>query len=240
MKRSVVGMAVLLMVALIGAVGAGPDKTGDTSVAGGAAVGKQAWTRMEPDASRIKPRDNFVWAERAPATEKHQCVFYLKVKNQAKVEEIVQQVSDPKSPLYGKHLTKREIDELTVDKEGTEAVLKFIKDSGATVVGQNASAIKAEAPISVWEAAFNTVFFIVKDTEQPGARLLRAHEYSLPSNVAPYVQFVGGTVQMPVKVHHGPVIIKPLPVGRAGFNHGARTAPRGLRDLAGIQARGGS
>ena len=172
----------------------------------------QKWTRMEPDVSNVRPGDSFVWAERAPVTEKHQCVFYLMGKNQAKLEEIVQQVSDPKSPSYGKYLTKAQLDELTVDKEGTQAVLKFIKDTGATVLDQNASSIKTEAPISTWEAAFNTVFYIVTNPKDPKQRLLRAHEYSLPSNISPFVRFVGGTVQMPVKIHGGPVRIEKLPV----------------------------
>jgi len=211
MKRLTFYVAVLAAMSLPGAAWAGKNETGNTNAADSVGVKRQEWTRMEPDASHNTLRDNFVWSERAPGTEKHQCIFYLKCKNQARLEEIVLQISDPTSPLYGKHLTKKEIDELTVDREGTEAVLKYIKDTGAAVVDQNAGSIKAEAPISVWESAFNTVFFIVKDTEKPSERLLRAHEYSLPSNIAKHVQFAGGTIQMPVKLHHGPVIIKKLP-----------------------------
>lgn len=213
-RQSVLGITLLLIVSSTVAAWAETDRAGGTNAADGAVFSKEEWIVMESARVSDKTRDVFVWSERAPASEKHRCVFYLKGRNQANLEEIVLQVSDPRSPLYGKHLTKKEIDELTVDKAGTEAVLKFIESTGATVVDKNASAITAEAPVSVWESAFHTAFFIVKDTEAPNDRLLRAHEYSLPSSIAKYVQFVGGSVQMPVRLHHGQVIMKPLPPGQ--------------------------
>ena len=164
----------------------------------------QKWTRMEPGVPIVP--DHYVWKNRAEPTEKHQCVFFLKGKNQAQLENILQQVSDPQSNSYGKHLTKEQIDELTVDKVGTQAVLKYLGDIGATVINQNASAIEAEAPISTWESALNTVFYFVINNKQPKAPLLRAHEYSLPSNISEYVLFVGNTIQFPPTLRRGPVI----------------------------------
>jgi hypothetical protein len=83
-------------------------------------AGEQEWIRMEPDSVKLPVRENLVWKERAEPTAKHRCVFYLMGKNQAELEKILKEVSDPKSKSYGKHLTKEQIDELTVDKEGTQ------------------------------------------------------------------------------------------------------------------------
>ena len=171
----------------------------------------QTWTLMEPQPVPANPNPTFIWGPQATPTEKHPCVFYLKPKNPAKLAEIVQQVSDPQSPSYGKYLTKAQIDELTIDKEGTAAVLKYLHDHQAIILEQTASSIKAEAPISTWQSALHTVFYRVTDSNAPPEHLLRAHPNSLPTALAPFVNFVGNTIQMPVKISHGPLRPTPVP-----------------------------
>ena len=80
----------------------------------------------------------------------------------AELTKILDGVSDPASVNYGKLMTKKEIASLTSNPNARDASSKYPISNGATIVSEtlfNEYAI-ANAGISVWEAIFNTEFFL--------------------------------------------------------------------------------
>ena len=124
---------------------------------------------------------------------------------QKSIEDLASRIADPKSPDYGKLLTKEQVDDLTANPDGTIAVLEYLKYYGIDVVntGSNGLYIKTRGPVSVYEKALNTQFQKYWDTT--GMPLIRTHEYSLPSTLTPYVHSVSNIVDFPNRIYHGPV-----------------------------------
>ena len=57
----------------------------------------------------------------------HKLVFYVKQRNADILSERLKEISDPKHPSYGKHMTKEQVNELTANKEAEEDILKYLK-----------------------------------------------------------------------------------------------------------------
>lgn len=182
------------------------------------------WVKME--SQRPKGYELFAstaqWGERVSSASEHECTFYLNNKNQHLLEEKLNQVSDPSNPMYGKHMTRDEIDALIKDDETENAVAHFIESIGARITKRSSLSISATAPISVWENALHTEFFSVKMPHSEHS-FTRAKEYSLPENISNYVASVMNTVQLPAEISRGPIIHGPVvhggPLLRGGPVH---------------------
>ncbi len=165
------------------------------------------WVKMETQ--RPKGYEMFAnsaqWGERASSASEHECTFYLNNKNQHLLEEKLNQISDPSNPMYGKHMTRDEIDALTKDEEAENAVVHYIESIGARITRRSSMSIAATAPISVWETAFHTQFFSVKMPHNEHS-FTRAKEYSLPEHISKYVASVMNTVQLPAEISRGPIL----------------------------------
>jgi subtilase family serine protease len=146
--------------------------------------------------------DPVTWNGRANPEAPHECTFHLKNPRQADLEALVLQISDPKSPMYGKHMTKDQIHELTRNVEGEKALEDFLHKIGAKITKRMSSAITASAPIGVWEQAFHTELHRLQSPVIEH-ELVRAKHYYLPSDVAPYVQLVTDLIDLPVRIHRG-------------------------------------
>ncbi len=157
---------------------------------------------------------NYVWEDRAAPSTVHECKIYVKNKNMNILEERLNQVSDPHSGSYGKHMTKQEVDELTKDQDAHKAVNEYLAANGITVTKTTSDCLTVQAPVATWENALNTQFFQVHKDSQPDNKLVRSHEYSLPENVASHVSMISNTIQLPVEIRHGPII------HRGGVNKG--------------------
>jgi hypothetical protein len=167
------------------------------------------WVEMESDhtGSRIGNDPELqLQQERASPEIEQECVWYLHELGKEQLEKTLLDVSNPKSANYGKYLTKEEIDAMTVNPVAIQAVTDYLHQVGATITKQNGNVITATAPLSVWETTFNTQFFAVHSEALNNQIVYRARDYFLPKNIAPLVNMVTNTVQMPVKVHHGPII----------------------------------
>lgn len=134
-------------------------------------------------------------------------IFHVKNSNDDKLKEKIMAVSDPKSPDYGKHLSKAQIDELTANPEALKATMSFLNSVEGIQIkeGGNAYHIAASAPISSWEIVLKTEFFTFEKIDNKGGKMnvIRTHEYSLPESIAPFVSAVMNTVQFPMEITHG-------------------------------------
>lgn len=180
------------------------------------------WVEMEAEVKNSNAKKlgaEIAYESEADKSAYHAVTFQFIGKNADLLEKIVNEVSDPKNPKYGKHLSREEIRDLTMDAEGMEKVETYINQlneqlasegmSPVRISKKTDSSITAEASVGAWELAFNTTFFNTRHTDHEGkvSQLNRAKTYFLPAGLAPHVRMVSGTVQMPVPLHHGPVKI---------------------------------
>ena len=148
--------------------------------------------------------------------------FYVKEKNLDYLTQYVSDISNPSSPNYGKHLTKQQLDDLTVNTEGVEKITEYLNSVGANVTKSTSSRIWATASVSVWNEA---LFCQFSNFEKAGTRepIIRTTEYSLPPDVAQHVNMIGNTVQFPVEISRGPIRVSP--VSMASAHSGAIRGP---------------
>ena len=133
----------------------------------------------------------------------HEVTFVIQQRNIPELTVILNDVSDPSSINYGRHMTKQEVADMTSNNEARGAVISHLTLSGATIVAEtlNGEYVTANASISVWEDMFNTQFFMFHqfvDDKHTG-KFVRAESYSIPSSLQLHVAGVFNTIQMP---HH--------------------------------------
>jgi len=123
-----------------------------------------------------------------------------------KIEQIALEVSDPESTRYGQHLSAENVRDLVSNPIGSNAVMDFLAKSDVEIIRRSEMGdyIKAEAPISTWEAMFSTTFFTFDrhNTDGSFTSFVRSHEYTLPAEISEHVSLVLNTVQMPLRVRH--------------------------------------
>ena len=140
-------------------------------------------------------------------------VFHVKDNENAKLEDILQSVSDPTSQNYGKHLSKSEVDALTENPQAVKATMTFLESvPGVTIAKGHPYHISASATVATWEAALSTSFYNYEKVDENGTKLtvIRTAEYSLPEAVAQHVSSVYNTVQFPVDLTHKGPVVRPL------------------------------
>uniref|UniRef100_A0A7S1CNE9 subtilisin n=1 Tax=Bicosoecida sp. CB-2014 TaxID=1486930 RepID=A0A7S1CNE9_9STRA len=105
-------------------------------------------------------------------------------------------VSDPDSPRYGQHLTFEQVGEMFADPVATAAVHAFLDAHGVEQREQtpHGEYIRVVVDAEVANAMLDTVFH---DFESEGQTITRAAGYSLPAEVAEYVNFVGYVTTFP-------------------------------------------
>lgn len=130
---------------------------------------------------------------------KHQVVFALKMKNMEQVKAILEDVSNPNSANYGKHLTNDELSALIRNSESANHLLRFFDLHGIKVLDRtlNDEFITAETSIYTLEGILNTKFYEYEVLVDPEQRVIRTEEYSLPSYLVDHVSAVFNTVHFP-------------------------------------------
>lgn len=171
-------------------------------------MSSDSWHVMESNAdheSRAKLHElDFEKMERASADEIITLTFVVK---QHSIEDLALSIADPSSPNYGKHLTREEIEALSRNIEGENAVKAYLDKFHVKVIDNSSkSYISGEAPVRVWEEAIHTEFHHYLNKKN-GKVLVRTDQYSLPNSVAQQVHSVLNTVQFPVPMHGGPAHI---------------------------------
>jgi len=165
----------------------------------------------------VGPTNGFMQQSQSILTLEHEVIFAIQQKNLDQIEKILNDVSTPNSPNYGKHLTKEEVDNLTVNKEGKKLVLEFLNKWNAVVILSNDNYITAKATIEIWNQALSTTFYDYENVMK-GKTVQRCMEYSLPEELASQVASVMGTIQFPATVEIGHPRIGRIPLKLATMN----------------------
>jgi len=112
--------------------------------------------------------NNFKKGQRASASQLHTVVFAIKKKQVAMLTKILDDISNPFSPNYGKHLTMEEVTQMTSNLEGSHKLLNFLENHPPANDGRRMEVLKmtpnkdyitAQAPVELWESFFNTEFY---------------------------------------------------------------------------------
>lgn len=162
----------------------------------------------EANAMTVK---KYLEVERAPPTQLHVIKIDVQDNNMDQLTERLHELSDPSSSSYGKHMSKEEIDALTLNTAGINNIRNFIDAniSNVTILDQNDHFFRISASIEDLENALKTKFYIFKNIKTDA--LLphpRCYQYSLPSSISKDVSRIDNTTQFPTEMHHGPIVMK--------------------------------
>jgi len=175
-----------------------------------AVVSSQAFVIKEKGIFSI--RDDYSVYTSVPLShdQSHEVIFAVKQRNLDQLEKILYDVSDPKSPHFGKHMNRREVANLTANAAGTDAVLTYLKSNGAQIVKKTpyGEYITAKAPVSLWEKLFSTKFYAFAHQNHAHDPIFRAYEYSVEDQLNEHVEAVFNTVQLPPRLAPSKVIKK--------------------------------
>ncbi|MBW0490635.1 hypothetical protein O181_030350 [Austropuccinia psidii MF-1] len=121
----------------------------------------------------------------------------LKTRGDALLKKRLMEVSDPESPLYGQHLTFKEVRKLnSPGKETMSSVLNWLLEHGFSKEFINLSSNKdwvtiKNVPLRKAEAMLNTTYHYYQHDD--GEVLIRTESYSLPLNLHNHVDLIQPT-----------------------------------------------
>ncbi|XP_066222613.1 tripeptidyl-peptidase 1 isoform X1 [Saccopteryx leptura] len=162
-------------------------------------VGKCSYS-PEPDQQWTLPPG---WASlgRAHPEEELSLTFALRQQNLERLSELVQAVSDPASPRYGKYLTLDDVAELVRPSSLTlRTVQKWLLAAGA----RNCNSVATQDFLTCWMSV-RQAELLLSGSEfhryvggPAETHVVRSpHPYQLPKALAPHVDFVGGLHRFP-------------------------------------------
>eukprot|EP00931_Biecheleriopsis_adriatica_P038024 TRINITY_DN2180_c0_g1_i2.p1 TRINITY_DN2180_c0_g1~~TRINITY_DN2180_c0_g1_i2.p1 ORF type:complete len:574 (+),score=129.05 TRINITY_DN2180_c0_g1_i2:73-1794(+) len=162
-----------------------------------------SWIRQEPDVLAYSAdRSSWILQEKVPADQNVELTVALRVDSDrhAELERIFWEVSDPKHPNYGNHLSIDDITKvLAVPDSRVELVQTYFEQAGAVAaVAQNKDMITVKMPAASAERALNTSLFVFTHSERSDLQIIRAGaHYWLPAHVAAEVLLVSELLQFP-------------------------------------------
>jgi tripeptidyl-peptidase-1 len=128
--------------------------------------------------------------------------FALKLRNVDELKKIFQQVSTPGSLKYREHMSLEDLATMTApNKHEKERVQSWLQSEGVGVEETcratfNGDFLKCSVPCWLAEQLLDTQFFEYANSYNDS--VMRANKlYSVPSDVAPFIDFVGGTHHFP-------------------------------------------
>jgi subtilase family serine protease len=145
-------------------------------------------------------RPDFNRLRRSPAEVPHEVVFAIRQNNLETLEQMVLERSTPGSPQFQKWMNFDEVAEIIANSHATDSVMTWLLEHSVNITWQSRRGeyIRATAPISMWEHLFDTDFYVWEDVHHDQQREYhRAHQYSLPHEVADHIDSVFHTVQIP-------------------------------------------
>jgi len=119
----------------------------------------------------------------------HELMFAVKLKDADRMQEMFFDRSNPTSPNYGKWLSAREADALTMDAVAVQAVRDALIKAGAAVLKttRGGEFVLAKAPLRLWEDLLQCEFHIYKDDAGDRGTHIAAEAYTIPSPLSDYV-----------------------------------------------------
>ena len=117
----------------------------------------------------------FLREQRASPSHLHTVVFAIKKLHMDELRVKLEDISDPFSPNYGKHLTRVQITNMTSNFEGRSKLLRFFENHSQQQTVEAVKIVKvtpysdfvfAEASVKLWESFFDTEFFFFRMKNQ--------------------------------------------------------------------------
>eukprot|EP01087_Luapelamoeba_hula_P001899 TRINITY_DN116_c0_g1_i1.p1 TRINITY_DN116_c0_g1~~TRINITY_DN116_c0_g1_i1.p1 ORF type:complete len:570 (+),score=74.79 TRINITY_DN116_c0_g1_i1:169-1878(+) len=145
--------------------------------------------------------------DRVTATEKHTVVFAVSnvPTAAATCDSLLMAVSTPVSTKYGQFLTIDQVSKIFGDSQALHAVLAFLERQKADnwEIKSTASGdfITLTAPVAGLDALLNAQFHYYHAVSVPSIRRSSVG-YSVPTEIAEHVDFVGGVDSFPPVKHH--------------------------------------
>ena len=131
--------------------------------------------------------NRFTKGARALPSQLHTVVFAIKKLRMNELRDILDDISNPYSLNYGKHLTREEVTQLTVNREGSDSLLYFLGnftavDGNVKIVTKtpNMDYITARASVELWERLFNAELFQFYIKSEQHAKGLSINSFQLP------------------------------------------------------------
>jgi tripeptidyl-peptidase-1 len=152
-------------------------------------------------------------------------VFAVKQSNKEKLKEKFLSVSDPMSPEYGKHWTLEQIHALVrPSDEALNSVNQWLTQFKDITITDRNDFIIVDTNVQTAESMLQCKYHIWTHKKNQNVKLLRsATPYSLPSEVAVHVDFVGG-------VRHFPKLRKLIVNNKRNAQQDLQVTPRMLKD----------
>lgn len=194
-------MKLLLALALLQVAAAKPAHEGMPSVLNPAIDARGAPRQFVLKENSVHQRRfDIKKGPRANGNTKHQVIFAVK-QNIDELKALVDDISNPFSSNYGKHLKRSEVTSMTAIPDSYQHVVAFLKFHGIEIVktSKNSDYITASAEVSKWEELFATEFYSF-EMESHNGPLIRAEQYSLPDTLHNHVEAVLKTVQFPFPI----------------------------------------
>ena len=147
--------------------------------------------------SVYKKRFDIKKGTRAVPETKHEVIFSVK-ENLDDLKTLVDDISNPFSANFGKHLKRDEVTAMSANPASFHHVMAYLSLHEIEVVGTSpySEYITAVAPVRKWEELFATEFYEFEMDGEDG-KLMRAEKYSLSENLHDHVAAVFNTVQFP-------------------------------------------
>jgi subtilase family serine protease len=155
----------------------------------------------------VSSRSDILKHDRLHRDYVHELIIAIRLRNMEELTKTLHDVSDPNNRLYGHHLTRDEVFNLTSNFDSCAAVTDYLQNNDASIVSQTLGGeyITATATVAVWERMFNTKFFVFHQThfEEEVEVLVRAEEYWIPNELHEHVVAVLNIIEMPILSRRG-------------------------------------
>ncbi|RPD54237.1 family S53 protease [Lentinus tigrinus ALCF2SS1-7] len=154
----------------------------------------------------VIPKSNFIPLHPAVPSSSLQLTLVLPPTNIDGLHAALYDVSDPKSPNYGKHLSKAEVEAFVAPKpDSVKAVTDWLTQHNihAQVASPSGDMLRINIPVSEANDLLEANFTEFKD-QNTGLTLTRTLSVSIPDEVAPHLQYIYPTTQfiVPLKPHN--------------------------------------
>lgn len=160
----------------------------------------------------MRKRSSFKQLAASPRHATHDVTISVTQKNINKLKEIVDERSNPNSPLYSKWLTKDQVGKMVHNRVAVKEIKKWLASINTTLIWESLHSeyLRVTAPIATWEFALKTKFYQWQDTHKDADKnneiYHRSEAYYIPSHLAEHIQAVFNTVQLPLLIHKNEVL----------------------------------
>jgi len=142
--------------------------------------------------------------EDAPLKATQTIILALKEANMDKLEQLFNEIHDPKHPSWLQHLTQREIHDMTaLPVKYTDDIQSWLKDGGvpqnSIQYGLASGAIQFTASVKVINKLFNTTMAIFEHKQNKNRALAHIGDAHLPDHFSGMIEFADGLHYLPIQ-----------------------------------------